>query len=346
MWLSYVLRIKKREWRIKDFFDLRGGWLFSVSLQRWRRMSILFLDNENHAVRWKTERGSGDARLEACNAERRFRQDLCYTLSVLRRSALHAPCSAYIPSLEFANYCADHSLDLDICSVEIHRLHFVVGWLEANAIFFFIEAFQCRMRVFDKCNDDIAIFWYRAAFNDDVVAVKDAVFDHGTSLDFENKGFVAVADKGCWDGDGFVLRDCFDRLSGGDEPHEREEYRASAFDQPFGNSDRCAFFVCFEIPFFTESLHMFMDGCGRGEAKCSSDFAVRWSVVAFADDLQDVIKNFALFFCQSVHHRVAGRCFVIPAQAGIHDVGGMSSSSIRQVSTEQKPNARGEGGDK
>ncbi len=93
----------------------------------------------------------------------------------------------FTTSLEFSDHCADDSLDLDICPVKIHRLHFVVGWLEADTIFFFIEAFQCCVSVFDERDDDIAIFWDGAAFDHHIVSVKDAVFDHGTSLNFEDE---------------------------------------------------------------------------------------------------------------------------------------------------------------
>jgi hypothetical protein len=64
----------------------------------------------------------------------------------------------------------------------------VVGRLEADARFLFIEPFQCHVLVVKKGDDETAIIGCRHLFADYVVAVEDAGTSHTVAGDLEGEG--------------------------------------------------------------------------------------------------------------------------------------------------------------
>src|SRR4051812_26409705 len=115
----------------------------------------------------------------------------------------------------------DYALDADAVGLDDAGLHRVVGGLEADLAAFLEVALEGGLAGVEERDDLFAVAGGVAAFDDDVVAVAEVVFDHGFAADAEDVDAGAGLEHG-FEVDFLAVFDGFDGGAGGDVTQERE----------------------------------------------------------------------------------------------------------------------------
>lgn len=128
--------------------------------------------------------------------------------------------------LEASDHRSNHALDDDIANVD--RAHGLVCWLQTDALIFFVETLKCCVGVVEQRDYHVPVLWIIVALNHDIVAIKDAVINHGFSFDAQNVGTHLVDHEVGRNSDGLVGLNGLDRFSGRDHAREWQNRYAVA----------------------------------------------------------------------------------------------------------------------
>src|SRR3989338_10866505 len=77
--------------------------------------------------------------------------------------------AAKLHTAKLTNDCSHHSLDNDIPHED--WLHGSVRWLQSDTFFFFVESFECGVRVIKERHYDLPIARVVVTFDDNVISV-------------------------------------------------------------------------------------------------------------------------------------------------------------------------------
>ncbi len=187
--------------------------------------------------------------------------------------------------------------------------HLGIGGHEFDLVFFKKYPLEGRKSIGKESYHDIPVFGFLLVLDDDEIAIKDAIIDHGAALDLQD--IVGFAGRHHRRGDGDVVVGVgigFKRATGGDEAKHRKLYGSFV---PSGLGSVRVFddleAPCRTVEFFYESLdtkpvNVLMDGRGGTDTHRITDFFEGRRVSIALDKLRDKIKKLSLFKIQDSWH--------------------------------------------